>query len=305
MIGTASRQVRRAMEREAQKAIAMCVDMPKIGDGATFGMSRRARRALEHEKRVKGIHRSAREHIAALGAPAIAGPFLDAVEGVWGSGDAAMAKVPKAERAGVLLALHEQNAPVGVFRDALEEAWLMSHRAVRHMLGDDDLLRAMMRYAEFTPPAGVPETFPVWRGTVGLDVTGAAAGMSWALRRDVACKYSMGLQNRGFSGAPLVVRGRARRDAVLFWYDGLADSELVLSEPPADVVIDGTPAEWIAGDARERARLIELIPSLPCKALPDGSLLIGRELRRVLEVLRSVHDASGRASRHALGSFFR
>ena len=179
--------------------------------------------------------------------------FEEAIAGR-GQGVDVLADTSPAMHGGIVTAAYLVRVPPARFRPLLRHAWLYSfHRVLSAVKDQRQSLVEMMRYAEFSIPDDLPETFTAWRGTAGRPLAEAVAGASWTLSRDFACFAALKL--REGQGGPLVVRCTIRRaDVVAFFnFPGtIGEREVIADHAPAGEV-DGDPDDWERGAARWRA----------------------------------------------------
>jgi hypothetical protein len=121
-----------------------------------------------------------------------------------------------------------------------------------------DGARRVFKYAEFPVPA-LPPVTTLWRGTTGLPLSKAAAGVSWGTNRDAACFYAMILwRRRGVSGRPLVVRPDVPSSRIIYWVREDDFSE-VMTDGRCDAAVDGDADDWAIAAARYRNAHLDLI----------------------------------------------
>lgn len=147
------------------------------------------------------------------------------------------------QRGEAAVVLWQMGIPAPAYRAFLLGAWMHAHR---HVLAaadyDASRLQSMFEHAAFDTRA-LPETLAVWRGTAGLDLNEAAAGLSWTTSRPMACWFAMRHADRW--GRPLVLRREVHRSQVALFTNDRNETEVVLFKDGADLAaVDGTPDEW-------------------------------------------------------------
>ena len=144
------------------------------------------------------------------------------------------------------LALYDMRAPALSVQAAVESAWMQNSTLLAALAGDE--MFPILRYCQFRPPHGLPEVVPVWRGTRGVDIDTARAGLSWSLNPQVACAWAimLGMRAAGprVEGAPLVLRREIKREQILFYTDEHGMEEVAFDQPP-EGEIDGEFEEWM------------------------------------------------------------
>jgi hypothetical protein len=187
-----------------------------------------------------------------------------------GEAEAALATMatlaPSGHAAYVPLALYLTGAPLDALRAAAMQGWVYHHRPMIQAAGPR--LLPMLRAAKFPDITAMPERVEVWRGTCGISLREARAGLAWTNSRRVAAFYA--LQHWPQQGLklepPLVVRRVVRRRNIVL--ARIADASGI--EPAAELVIDAPPAGEIDGDRSEwTAELLDALAP-PLAARPAG-----------------------------------
>lgn len=196
------------------------------------------RHAIEHVERMAGAW--AYQHVR----PTFAG---DA-----GAAFGLYVALGNAKRGEVAVVLWRAKIPQPAFRAFLAGAWEHDHRHVIAAAETRRRLAAMFRYAAFPLPDELPERVRVWRGTSALTVAQSRAGYSWTTSRDVACWFATRFAEA--NGRPLVLTADVNRSDIAAFTNARNEHEVVLTQPPADVRIDGNPDDWRRGHVRRSAR---------------------------------------------------
>lgn len=146
------------------------------------------------------------------------------------------------ERGQMVVKLYKSQVPTAAFAEVLKEAWTMNHWSVTQAAGSRTRLIDLFKYAQFELPDSLPQDVEVWRG-VGADVSlrTAARGFAWSTSRSVAAWYALRFYA---SRNGLLLRATVHKSHVLFFDNDRQEEEVVLSEAPKNVNIDGTPADW-------------------------------------------------------------
>lgn len=132
---------------------------------------------------------------------------------------------------GAIPALLVAGAPPAMLRAAIGYAVVNHYRELPGL--DRAAFAGWCRAAEFAAPAGTPETFDIYRGTVGVSPADAARGWHWSLSFDDAAYYGCRYADAALTGV-VVIRARVRRDEIAAWIAGTAHSELIPAETPAE-----------------------------------------------------------------------
>ncbi len=214
-------------------------------------------------------------------------------------------RIGSAKFAPLILALARNDAPPRVLRAMLEEAWLMHHQRLAASGLYGARLLAIFRRARFDTSL-LPEEFTAWRGVRGVDPATAAAGMSWTTHRPTACRYAIRLEQRGFTGPPLVIKRHVRRCDVVFHFASPAHEfadEVLIQAAASDAAVDGDPAEWQetcdADAPRFEAELRAVITGPRCtaqrRAVQSFAFVMGArsgdELARLLLIEQGLQQA--------------
>lgn len=147
----------------------------------------------------------------------------------------------------LIISLCRDKADLSVFRRVLRENWLPLHawtpRFDVRAPESRALLRELLTYAAFEPPASVPERLTLWRGTAGVSVEVAKSGYFWTTQRVIAIGYA--ISNSTDGNGPLLLRAEVHRSQVAKFQqidqfgdvDG-HDGEAFLLDPPDPVHIE-------------------------------------------------------------------
>lgn len=191
--------------------------------------------------------------------------FQSAIEGA-GVSEEALKLLPADALAAIPVVAYGRGVSPGVLRPRLAFSWTHGHARLRGVAGP--WLMPMFRHAAYRPPAGLPETVPVWRGVQGMSLDDARRGESWTLDRGTACRFAcFWWRLGGASGQALVLRRDIPlRSIVYYWAPTAKQSliaEVVIDLPPGGDV-DPDPSSWRAAalDASERLRVAEGLPPL-------------------------------------------
>lgn len=205
---------------------------------------------------IKATSLSRRERRAAAAVPSrlLVREFLAEVEAAGGEiGHAVICLLERRSLGHLLLALVDEGQPAETIREALTAAWNCQYALIVGTLRKPAQVSRLFRAAAFPLPPDLPEMVPVWRGAAGIPVETAARGLSWSVRRDVACAFAL---DRNGGRDPVVLRRVVPRAAVLAVFDAFDDAEAVIDPTAAlpAVTVDGCVEEWRAARSREHAR---------------------------------------------------
>lgn len=190
-------------------------------------------------------------------------PLLDAARA--GDEDAVVLlieRLPRALLGFLLVEMHRADTPLPVRRSTLRHLWIQAHTIVLAACGAAGVRPLdLFRGAAYPIGPEVPERLWIWRGTHGVRLEVAEAGLSWTPERSAACWYAA----RGYLGPAaqrrrLVLRRQVLREQVLF-HEPAGDQYRmpeVIAEPsaPGATVVDGDPAEWQATAAAWEAAVL-------------------------------------------------
>ena len=145
-----------------------------------------------------------------------------------------------------------------LYRDALDAAWEVNHRAAILAARDYRMLRAMFRVAEFPVPAGFPNLIDIWRGVRAVPIDTARRGISWSLRRDTACWFAVSYLANPI-GESLVIKATVAPTEIFILRNAKSEFEVIwFGGYFGDVraARDGDLTEWqIAADREEKLNL--------------------------------------------------
>jgi hypothetical protein len=132
----------------------------------------------------------------------------------------------------VLPALAEANAPAPALRSAIEAA-LLEH--YRQLPGFTTRARftAWCRQAEFSVPAGLPETLDIYRGTMGCSPAAAATGLHWTTTFEMAALYACRFADAALTGV-IVLHARVPCERVAAFLTCVMGNEVIPAEVPTD-----------------------------------------------------------------------
>ena len=162
--------------------------------------------------------------------------------------------LPKRWKFVVVLLLYKRlrsqhRVSLDAYRYALDHQWTMNHKWLLSL--DRCLLRRMFDAALFSielPPSRSSE-FPtyvtIYRGTSHQSPAMAARGLSWTLRREIACFFATTYRRCGDKPVVLVAR-RVPRGAFSFYSNDRQEEELVcFGGAKLNWNLDpGTPEDW-------------------------------------------------------------
>jgi hypothetical protein len=139
------------------------------------------------------------------------------------------------------------------FRVFLASVWEHDHAYLIAAAHTRRRLAAMFRYADFSPPAHLPEVVRVWRGTHGITPRDAAQGFSWTVDRDIACWFASRHEGR----AAQVITADIPKEQITYFSNERGEQEAVLMRPPKSVSVDGNIEDWGMGHARYAKQIQE------------------------------------------------
>lgn len=187
-------------------------------------------------------------------------PLARAIDGDMDATLTLYCRLNKNDRGALAVALWEAKIPRDAYRVFLGHAWegaqdnprIRDHHYVIEHAGNRRRLAAMFRYAQFSIPPEFGETVRVWRGTKGISLDSARKGYSWTTDRNIACWFA----HYGHNGRdPLVIVADIPRSEIMYFSDERSEKEAVLVRPPV-AMVDGTVADWAAGDVAHQATLV-------------------------------------------------
>jgi len=138
------------------------------------------------------------------------------------------------------------------FRALFSALWVLDHPRVKADTGRDTLA-AMLEFGEFERLGGDVAT--VWRGGQGQAAETVAAGWSWSTSYRWAAWFAVSTVPGEPGGAPSVVVAEVPPGQCYIVPGRLSElaGEVLLVEPPASVLVAGSPVEWEAEAAKAEA----------------------------------------------------
>lgn len=179
--------------------------------------------------------------------PDFAECYMDAA--LAGDTDAAESLVfaaPNAMRPALACLFWRRRIPDAAYRAVLANVWNHDHHYLLDQVTRQQVV-AMFRAAQF-PTDHLPATVRIWRGTSRVEQQ-TSTGLSWTLRRDIACWFATTwMMAQKAAGRLRVVTAEVPRSAVLMHHTDRNEEEVVCVGVKR-ATVDGTAEDWLARGA--------------------------------------------------------